>query len=101
MNHSDHSWQDCPELNPPKPAELYPTKTRLALLRAIQNSQVQVDTTAENFVVVLFPDAPTSWQDRQVVTARVIEVERAGWVELRPWDGWQLTAAGRAVLDGA
>lgn len=81
--------------------ELYPTPTRLELLRAIQNSVVEVDTTADDFTVVLFPYAPTSWQERQIVTARVLEVERAGWVELRPWDGYKLTDAGRAILDGA
>lgn len=80
-------------------SDLFPTPTRLALLRDIDAGHVLVDTTVEKFTVVLFPDAPTSWQDRQTVTARVIELEVAGWAELAPWHGWQLTDAGRAVLD--
>lgn len=83
------------------PADLYPTKTRLALLRQIANSQVMTDLTHDGdgpAPILLFPDAPTSWQDRVKVSARVDEMERAGWVrdELGTWIP---TEAGYAVLD--
>lgn len=82
--------------------ELHPTKTRIQLLRDIANGQVLTDITAEpedGDVIWLFPDAPTTWQNRTRVTARVQELERAGWVEQQP-NGmdWDLTDAGRKVL---
>lgn len=91
---------------------LHPTPTRLALLRDVRDGKVfthvieRGDEGAE-YVAYLFPDAPTSWQDRQRVDARMVELERAGWVD-EAWedeskaDGeWWLTDAGRVVLDGA
>lgn len=83
-------------------ADLYPTPTRLRLLTEIANGQVLTDITREDDqdVILLFPDAPTSWQDRVKVTARVRELERAGWAEeflLGPT--WSLTDAGREVLE--
>jgi hypothetical protein len=79
-------------------ADLYPTKARLALLRDIANGQVLTDITADDDVVLLFPDAPTSWQDRRRVTVRVRELEQAGWAETDPAGvTWQLTDAGLLV----
>jgi len=82
--------------------DLYPTKTRLALLRQVANSLVQSGYADD---VLLFPDAPTSWEYSRKVTARIEELERAGWVtELHPdhpgcW--WVPTEAGYAVLAAA
>lgn len=82
---------------------LYPTTTRLRLLRQIANGQVGIDLTADlGYRAVLWPDAPTSWQDQVTVTARVNELERAGWV--RRDDGevwWLVTDAGNEVLAAA
>jgi hypothetical protein len=77
----------------------------LALLRAVANSQVMTQAFDETQVfdpprVLLFPDAPTSWQDSRIVTARVRELERAGWVA-EEFVTWVLTDAGRKVLDDA
>lgn len=83
-------------------SDLYPTPTRLALLRDVANGQVMTDITRNEDVILLFPNAPTEWQTRQGVTSRVRELERVGWVEEDYDDGhweWQVTAAGRAVLD--
>jgi hypothetical protein len=79
---------------------LYPTRTRRDLLAAVGNGQVLTDYTADTFVALLFPDAPTSWQDRVTVTARVREAEQAGWIEEQGSD-WRLTEAGWAVLGRA
>lgn len=68
---------------------LYPTKTRLALLRAvaernvIRDGQHDLDRSAEY----------------RIVDARMGEMNRAGWVQLV--DGsWSLTDTGRTVLAG-
>lgn len=80
---------------------LFPTKTRLALLRAVANGQVHTDWTVDEFRAVLFPDAPTSWQDASTVTARVLEVEREGWIEERGSTGeWRLSEEGLRILAG-
>lgn len=82
--------------------ELYPTPTRLQLLAQIANDQVLTDITRDDNqdVILLFPDAPTSWQDRIRVTARVRELEHAGWAaEFERGPTWSLTDAGRAILD--
>lgn len=80
--------------------DLYPTRTRLHLLAQVANSQVAMDVTDDRgHRIVLWPDAPTSWQDQTTVTVRVRELERAGWVVLDTagvW--WLLTDAGREVL---
>lgn len=81
---------------------LYPTKTRLRLLLDIANSQVGTDIRADHDRIILWPDAPTSWQDQVVVTARVRELEHAGWVTLDQAEVWWLvTDAGREVLEAA
>ncbi|GLH94920.1 hypothetical protein [Phytohabitans aurantiacus] len=83
-------------------AELYPTKTRRALLDAIANAQVLTDITAPALdVILLFPNAPTEWQTRQTVTARVRELEAAGWVEEDDAGvEWRTTDAGEAARTG-
>jgi hypothetical protein len=81
--------------------DLYPTPTRLRLLAEIANAQVLTDIARDDDqdVILLFADAPTSWQDRVKVTARVRELEAAGWVEESGSDAtWSLTDAGRKVL---
>ena len=78
---------------------LYPTPTRLALLRQVANSQVQ---SGDSDGVLLYPDAPDAWDNPQTVTARIYEMERSGWaVEANPghpgsW--WTPTVDGYAVL---
>mgnify|MGYP002624149274 CR=1 FL=1 len=75
-------------------ADLYPTPTRLALLRDVDAGRVADDTRGDAWLTV----------GRSVarVTARVAALAAAGWIE-RPDQGavWQLTPAGRAVLDAA
>lgn len=85
-------------------ADLYPTKTRLALLRQVANSQVITDISPEaddQDVIWLFPDAPTSWQWRTRVTARIREMEHAGWVTEGDHIGatWYPTDTGYDVLE--
>lgn len=90
-------------------SDLYPTKTRLDLLWAIYDGAV-----VEKYP--LLPAKPYSvWDDierepRLVrVTARVKELERAGWIvrgdrAIDSWHGdrfWKVTAAGVAVLKAA
>jgi hypothetical protein len=79
--------------------ELYPTRTRLQLLRDVRDGKVGTDITADVERIVLWPYAPTEWQTQQTVTARVLELEQAGWVR-RSASGaaWLLTDAGEKVL---
>lgn len=77
---------------------LYPTKTRLALLDQMDNGQVLTDITVDHDLILLFPYAPTQWQDRTAVTAKAREMEAAGWCEEREGGiDWQPTAYGRAI----
>jgi hypothetical protein len=88
----------------PDPTALYPTPTRLALLRDVQAGQIRRVTPRERDPYVMHF---TSYR----VTAQVAEVEQAGWVELDPDDleeagpfqiqHYRLTAAGRKVLADA
>lgn len=77
--------------------DLFPTKTRLALLDDVANGQVLTDITEDDDVILLFPNAPTEWQSRVRVTARIRELERAGWIH-EDTHSWRLTAAGHTVL---
>lgn len=79
--------------------DLYPTKTRLQLLRDIAADNVVDGLTDETDGHIWLLDIVTFDPPRKV-TARVLELEHAGWVEQGP-DGatWRLTAAGRAVLE--
>lgn len=80
-------------------ADLHPTKTRLALLAAIQAGEVTG-----------YPHYETGYVDYFwgiTVTARVNEMIRAGWVtpppggERRPDFKPELTEAGRKVLEAS
>ncbi len=81
---------------------LYPTPTRLRLLAEVEAGEVWQK-----------PDGHSELTDRHyfgvsdpvcIVTARIAELERAGWVELvelaHGSRQWLLTDAGRAVLAG-
>jgi len=71
-------------------SDLYPTPTRLALLRRV----------AEGQIVWLAGGISRDERDGSRVTARVAEMERAGWItrDFGPWRRWKLTDTGRAVL---
>lgn len=80
------------------PTDLFPTKTRLTLLRDVAVGEVWqrrdgVSTTTGTIGL--------DTQDLVVVTARIAELESAGWVHLYAhalaWQ-WQLTDVGREVL---
>lgn len=79
---------------------LFPTKTRLALLRAVAAGNVHA---ARDF----HTDKLVSQNVAQIVTARCEEAKAAGWIVLGPRLGpsiynralWQLTEVGRQVLD--
>lgn len=81
---------------------LYPTPTRLALLADVdagevwQRSDGQSELTDRDQFGVSDPVC--------IVTSRIAELERAGWVHLVELAygsrQWQLTDAGRAVLAG-
>lgn len=79
--------------------DLYPTKTRLRLLAQVGNRQV---ISGYGDDVLLYPDAPDTWEYSRTVTARIEEMERAGWVaeehQDHPGCPWVLTDAGKAVL---
>lgn len=80
-------------------SDLYPTKTRLMLLRDVAGIHREGD--GRSYV---------HWGDdcycrggriTRKVTAAMDEMERAGWIAPESPRGWHLTDAGRAVLDGA
>ncbi|TDC82420.1 hypothetical protein E1193_11765 [Micromonospora sp. KC606] len=84
---------------------LFPTRTRLALLEGVRQGHVQYGIGPDGV-----PGAPrrqpAAWdisdprRGPRKVSAAIEEMERAGWVE-RPdrTAVWQLTDAGRKVLD--
>jgi hypothetical protein len=76
---------------------LYPTKTRLNLLRAVRDGWILDDPRDGHTYWVDPPDDPFR------VDARVREAERAGWIVLDVEDGinWHLADAGQAVLTEA
>lgn len=85
-------------------ADLYPTKSRLALLRGIGRGEVAAYPHYEGSAVDYYWDGDGGGRK---VTGRVDEVLRAGWVEKGRAFGndrqyaWsmRLTEAGRKVLD--
>lgn len=82
-------------------AWLYPTKSRLALLAGVENLAVTVDVTSDVWRVVWHPYAPDQWQDQVAVTARIAELERAGWVTVDEEQAKvRITDAGHKVLAG-
>lgn len=76
---------------------LYPTPTRLALLRAVEAGEV-----TRWWSLRMEPN--DRWNGLRV-NKRMAELQRAGWATYPPMRlggeqlPWQLTAAGRAVLD--
>lgn len=78
--------------------DLYPTPTRLALLRAVDAADVieglTEDTDGDTWLLAQSP------YGHRRVTARILDAQGAGWVTLHA-DGvtWRLTDTGRAVLD--
>lgn len=87
--------------------ELYPTPTRLALLRDVDDGRVSRSIWSSG-------QSDASSRTGCRVTAAIEEMSAAGWVVLNPqrWQTadvvtghgyelqyWQLTDAGRAVLD--
>lgn len=84
-------------------SDLFPTKTRLALMRAVAAGHVLQLPDEERGDLATFDttDAEIGAPARRV-NARAAELERAGWVRLMADDvTYRLTDAGRAVLDGA
>lgn len=85
-------------------ADLYPTKTRLDLLREVLadnviDGDISLNPLHHGHHVLV---DPTVGRPHRRVCARIRELESAGWVELPDGTGiWQMTAAGYAVLDGA
>jgi hypothetical protein len=83
-------------------SDLYPTKTRLALLRDVADGEVWQHSNGES-VVSLSGD--TGGPSVARCTAAIEEQRDAGWVHLvelkHGAKQWQRTDAGRAVLDGA
>jgi hypothetical protein len=74
---------------------LYPTKTRVQLLRDIDAGNVITDFWEGMTRIVL--DDPEAG-DLRTVTARVQELERAGWCERHEFGpSWRLTDTGRAI----
>lgn len=79
---------------------LHPTPTRLALLAEVDNGKVWGGgISGEDFI------RESDFQSRRV-TARVNAMVAAGWLKLEPAAfgdyrprRWQLTGAGRAILD--
>lgn len=74
-------------------SDLYPTKTRRKLMRAVEHRRV----VAANGVVLWHADG--SYNHR--CDAKVRELEAAGWVRPGVNGIYELTEDGQAVLDGA
>jgi hypothetical protein len=77
--------------------DLYPTKTRLALLAAVDAECVMEGIGEHEGIWQLDPDG---FVQPIRVTVRIQELYRAGWVDLPdPPVYWRLTDVGRAVLE--
>lgn len=69
---------------------LYPTKTRLVLLRDVAYGEITRDADGD------------SWNARHYkMTSRIEELEQAGWIALEEGKVWRPTGVGRAVLAAA
>lgn len=81
---------------------LFPTKTRLELLLAVEHGVVLFlpDEEHGDFATFDTTDAEIGVAARRV-SSRIDELERAGWVHLHA-NGmtWLLTDLGRSILDG-
>jgi hypothetical protein len=74
---------------------LYPTKTRLDLLRAVDYGRV----FTANGIIVRRTDGAQTLNRR--CDAAIREFQAAGWVRMGNADTYELTDAGRDLLDGA
>lgn len=77
---------------------LYPTPTRVALLIEIADGVVFEGITEETEGRTWSTAGAEHGAPARVVTARVDELRRAGWVEIDDAETWRLTDAGRRVL---
>jgi len=80
----------------------YLTKTRLALLQAVADGAV----TESRFTPYHSQMRPRDGRSWTTVTSRCEEARRAGWIEVGEDAGrwsrsWQLTEAGRQILEAA
>lgn len=73
-------------------SDLYPTKTRRNLLRAVDNHRV----VAANGIVLWHTDGGYN----QRCEAKIRELEQAGWVRGAESGVYELTEDGRGVLAG-
>lgn len=82
--------------------DLHPTKTRLQLLRDVRDGLVVEGLTEETEGHVWCTADAQYGVPARKVTARVHELEGAGWVECAEnLVDWRLTDTGQTVLDGA
>lgn len=73
-------------------ADLYPTKTRLALLRDIADGKVADDPDGT-------PMLHLGGGERTKVASATWELESAGWIyQAEGYTGWQIAPLGRDVL---
>jgi hypothetical protein len=81
--------------------ELRPTKTRLALLEAVAAGKVYDLPHGDEEQLSTWDTTGAEWGEKaRRVTARIDEMIQAGWVCVgRNFAQWELTAAGREVLD--
>jgi hypothetical protein len=87
-------------------ADLHPTKTRLELLRAVAKGQVYRYDYSQGY-------EPSFWEQAKggkglMVSDRINSMRIAGWVRFPGFPGegprvcrWELTPAGKKVLDDA
>lgn len=81
-------------------SELYPTKTRLALLRAVALGRVlDLPDEDRNRLESFDTSDAEDGEPARRVTARVTELARAGWIACPNGVTWGLTRAGRQILE--
>lgn len=80
-------------------SDLFPTPTRLALLREVAAGNVMEVVTEETEGHTWLLPVEVDEKPRKVC-ARIDEMLRAGWV-IQDEAFWRITHTGRAVLDGA
>jgi len=88
-------------VGPHRAGQKHPPR-RLALLAEVGADNVTDGMTDETDGHIWMVSATPPFDPPRKVTARILEPERAGWVEQGP-DGvfWRLTDTGRAVLEAA
>ena len=80
-------------------ANLYPTKTRLALLQAIVDGEVVTGIGPRSARIDIYQVDPQPPHESTKVTSRVHELARAGWIRLDDIDTPTITDLGCVVLD--